>query len=65
MDKMATHRQQWRSLVDGLCFQLANRHTQVSIYGKWVYLFQVSSISDFWNMNNDPNALATEWHWRM
>ena len=25
-----------------------------------MYLVQVSSIWDFWNMNNDPNALATE-----
>ena len=35
------------------------------IYGKWVYLIQVSSILDFWSMNNDPNALATENRWRM
>ena len=37
----------------------------ICIYGKWVYLVQVSSIYDFWNMNNDPNALATEYKWRM
>ena len=26
LERMATDRQQWRSLVDGLCFQRANRH---------------------------------------
>ena len=36
----------------------------VCICGKWVYLVQVSSILYFWNMNNDPNALATEYRWR-
>ena len=36
MEKMATDRKRWRSLVDGLCSQRANRHKKV-----------ISNICDF------------------